>query len=137
MPHVQLEYSSNLEHAVQAERLVGVVHEAVLATGQFPRWGVRTFAKSVEQFRVAEDVGDAAFIQIVVRISPGRDLVTKQAIGRAVFDAICAALDPLFAQCRLGCQVEVQEFDPAVSHSRFELGTHTTASCSAPSSIPA
>lgn len=127
MPHVQIDYSSNLEPIVHAERLVGLVHEAVLATGRFPRWGVRTFARSVEQFRVAEDVEDAAFIQVVVRISPGRDLATKQAIGQAVFDAICAPLQPLFAQRRLGCQVEVQEFDPALSHSRFELGTRSAA----------
>lgn len=127
MPHVRIDYSSNLDRIVQAERLVGLVHEAVLATGHFPRWGVRTFARSVEQFRVAEDVEDAAFIQVVVRISPGRDLATRQAIGRAVFDTLCVPLQPLFAQRRLGCQVEVQEFDPALSHSRFELGTRSAA----------
>lgn len=128
MPHVQFDYSSNLERVVRAERLVEVVHQAVLATGQFPRWGVRTFARAVDRFCVAEEVEDAAFVQIVVRISPGRDVATRQAIARNVFDAVCAPLQPLFAQRRLGCQVEVQEFDPAVSHSRFELGKRTAAS---------
>lgn len=122
MPHVQLEYSSNLQEAVEAHRLVEVVHQAILRTEQFPRWGVRTFARAVERFCVAEDVADAAFIQIVVRISPGRDLASRQAIGRSVFDAVCGPLQHLFAQRRLGCQVEVQEFDPKLSQSRFELG---------------
>lgn len=122
MPHVQIECTANLEEAVQDQRLLELVHQAVLGTGHFPRWGVRTFARAVERFCVAEDVADAAFIQVVVRISPGRDLVTRQAIGRSIFEAVCAPLQQLFAQRRLGIQVEVQEFDPALSHSRFELG---------------
>jgi 5-carboxymethyl-2-hydroxymuconate isomerase len=127
MPHIDVVYSSNLDEIVQVERLVEIVHDAVLSTGQFPRWGVRTFARAVQQFRVAEEVEDAAFIQVVMRISPGRDLATRQAVGRAVFDALCAPLQTLFAQRRLGCQVEVQEFDPAFSHSRFEIGTRSVA----------
>lgn len=131
MPHVQFDYSSNLERVVQAERLVEAVHQAVLATGQFPRWGVRTFARAVDRFCVAENVEEAAFVQIVVRISPGRDVATRQAIGRSVFDAVCAPLQPLYAQGRLGCHVEVQEFDPVVTHSRFELGERTATEVSA------
>lgn len=121
MPHIDIEYSSNLQQVVDSTRMVDVIHQAALATGAFPRWGVRTFAKAIERFRIGECEVDNGLIRIIVRISPGRDLAVKQAIARSLFDAACGMLEPLYCEKRVGCQLEIQEFEAALSLARYQL----------------
>lgn len=121
MPHIDIEYSSNLEQMIDASRLLDIVHQAALGTGAFPRWGVRTFAKAIERFRIGEGEKDIGFIRIIVRVSPGRDLGTRQTIARSLFDAMCEPLEPWFARHRLGCQLEIQEFETEMSLNRYKL----------------
>lgn len=121
MPHIDIEYSSNLQQEVDGARLVDVVHQAALDCGAFPRWGVRTFAKAVERFRIGEGEKASGFIRIIVRISPGRDLKTRHAITHSLFEAVCKPLEPLFAQDHLGCQLEIQEFEAEMSLSQYKL----------------
>lgn len=123
MPHIDIEYSSNLEQAVDAARLLDVVHQTALDSGAFPRWGVRTFAKAIERFRIGEGESGNGFVRIIVRISPGRDLATRQTIARALFDVVCEQLRDWFEEHRLGCQLEIQEFEAQESLSKFTLGT--------------
>lgn len=122
MPHIDIEYSSNLEQVVDAARLLDVVHQTTLDSGAFPRWGVRTFAKVVERFRIGEGERDSGFIRIIVRISPGRDLATRQTLARTLFEAVCGPLEQLFEAHRLGFQLEIQEFEAAMSLSQYQLG---------------
>lgn len=121
MPHIDIEYSSNLEQVVDAPRLLDVLHQAALDTGAFPAWGVRTFAKAVERFRIGKGEKENGFIRIIVRISPGRDLGIRKAIACSLFNAACEELKPLFAERRLGCQLEIQEFEAETSLSRYGL----------------
>lgn len=117
MPHIVIDYSANLDEVIASIRLVEVIHQAAIDTRAFPTWGIRTYARATEQFRVAGD--DAAgFIQISIRIAPGRDLPTKQRIARELFDAITKPLEPIFRERRLGCQLEIQEYDPDVTLKR-------------------
>ena len=42
MPHLIVEYSANLEPALDIRGLVEALHEAALETGVFPIGGIRT-----------------------------------------------------------------------------------------------
>jgi 5-carboxymethyl-2-hydroxymuconate isomerase len=115
MPHIQIDYSANLADAVIDGRLVDKVHQAAIDSGIFPVWGIRTFARSLSDYRVGNGQAGNGFVNVSVRIAPGRHLELRQRITQELFGAMLAAMGPLFAQHRLGCQLEVTEFDAAVS----------------------
>ena len=115
MPHILIDYTANLEDAVTRGRLVASVHQAAVNSGIFPVWGIRTFARAVPEYRVGNGEAGNGFVNVTVRIAPGRDLALRQRIKQTLFEAVLQAMDGLFETHRLGCQLEVTEFDPAVT----------------------
>lgn len=115
MPHIQIDYSANLAAAVTDGRLVDRVHQAAVDTGIFPVWGIRTFGRALSDYRVGNGDAGNGFVNITVRIAPGRDLALRQRIRHALFDAVLQAMGPLFDNHRLGCQLEITEFDADIS----------------------
>lgn len=115
MPHIQIDYSASLADAVAQGRLVDRVHQAAIDSGIFPVWGIRTFARAVDDCRVGNGQAGNGFVNLSVRIAPGRSLALRQRIGQLLFGAVLDAMGPLFDKHRLGCQLEVTEFDAALS----------------------
>lgn len=114
MPHIQIDYTANLESTVIEQRLVETVHQAAVDSGIFPVWGIRTFARALTHYRVGNGRADNGFVQVTVRIAPGRDLALRQRITRELFGTVLQAMDALFKNHRLGCQLELTEFDAKV-----------------------
>ena len=115
MPHIQIDYTANLADAVIEARLVDRVHQAAVDSGIFPVWGIRTFAQAMSECRVGNGEAGNGFVNVTVRIAPGRSLTLRQRIRQELFDAMLQAMGPLFEHHRLGCQLEVTEFDAEVS----------------------
>lgn len=115
MPHIQIDYTASLADAVIKGRLVDRVHQAAVDSGIFPVWGIRTFAQAMVEYRVGNGEAGNGFVNITVRIAPGRDLALRQRIRQELFGAMLAAMGPLFDKHRLGCQLEVTEFDADTS----------------------
>ena len=123
MPHILIDYTANLEDAVTRGRLVESIHQAAVNSGIFPVWGIRTFARAVPVYRVGNGEAGNGFVNITVRIAPGRDLALRQRIKQTLFDAVLQAMGGLFETQRLSCQLEVTEFDPAVTVYQNNLAT--------------
>ena len=115
MPHIQIDYTANLAEAVTQGRLVDRVHQAAVDSGIFPVWGIRTFARALNDYRVGNGQAGNGFVNITVRIAPGRNLALRQRITGELFGAMLQAMAPLFENHRLGCQLEVSEFDADVN----------------------
>ena len=86
MPHLNIEYSANLEEAMDVQALVDRIHETALETGIFPLGGVRTRAEPRKYYRIANGDPRAGYIHMVVRIGPGRDVDTRRSAGERVFE---------------------------------------------------
>lgn len=114
MPHIQIDYTANLEEAVSSGRLVDAVHQAAVSSGIFPVWGIRTFARAQSQYRIGNGEAGNGFVNVTVRIAPGRDLALRQRITHELFGALLHIMDERFKNHRLGCQLEITEFDPNV-----------------------
>lgn len=54
-------------------------------------------------------------VAIIIFCSSWSDLALRQRIRQELFGAVLAAMGPLFDKHRLGCQLEVTEFDADVS----------------------
>jgi len=127
MPHVIVEYSSNIRGRIGVEDLVKRVHEAALGTGVFPIGGIRTRAAERSCYRIADGDPDNAFVHVMLRIRHGRDLETRRRAGEEVFREVCACLEPLFESSPLGISLEVQEIDPELSFKKNNLHEYVDA----------
>ena len=88
MPHLQIDYSANLEAEIQERKLVDILHQTAAESGIFPVWGIRTIAQPAVHYRVGHGAPDNGFVQVFVRIGPGRDLALRQCIATLLFDAL-------------------------------------------------
>ncbi len=115
MPHITVEYSANLDAALDVPALLRVVHRAALATRMVPIGGLRTRAERREHFVVADENPANAFVAIQCRVGVGRDDATRAKFARDVFAAVTEHLDPVFKTTPLAISLEVARIDPVGS----------------------
>jgi 5-carboxymethyl-2-hydroxymuconate isomerase len=121
MPHLIVEYSSNLEQVMDIPALLGVVHAAALATGVFPIGGLRTRAERREQYVIADGHADNGFVHVQARIGTGRTAEVRQKAAELIFAALKQATAKAFALSPLGLTLEMVEIDPVGSMKHNNL----------------
>jgi 5-carboxymethyl-2-hydroxymuconate isomerase len=109
MPHLNIEYSANLEQALDIQALVDRIHETALETGIFPLGGVRTRAEPRKHYKIANGDPLAGYIHMMVRIGSGRDVETRRAAGDKIFTALCDFTDELYRSRPLALSFELHE----------------------------
>jgi 5-carboxymethyl-2-hydroxymuconate isomerase len=120
MPHLIVEYSSNLDAAMDIRSLLDAVHAAALETGIFPLGGVRTRAERRDVYKIADGRPEYGFIHVQARIGAGRPPEVRQKAGEHIFACLKDATAPLFALAPVGLTLEFVEMDPVGS---FKLNT--------------
>ena len=115
MPHLIVEYSSNLRDTLDPPAFLARLHEVAVGTGAFPPMSLRSRASERTCFIVADGRPENSFIHITLRVRP-RAEAELRAIGQPVYDAVLAYLEPIFATTPLGLTFEVQEI---ATGSRF------------------
>jgi 5-carboxymethyl-2-hydroxymuconate isomerase len=112
MPHIIIEYSSNLRESLKPERFVEAVHKAAMESGEFaPSALLRTRTSERTCYRVGDGQPNNGFVHIVLRIRPGRDRETKLKLAEGIFSVVCDYLKPIFDSRPLGLTFEIQEID--------------------------
>jgi 5-carboxymethyl-2-hydroxymuconate isomerase len=109
MPHLNIEYSANLEQVLDVQALVDSIHETALETGIFPLGGVRTRAEPRKHYRIANGDPRAGYIHMIVRIGPGRDVETRRGAGERIFSALCDFTDEIYRSRPLALSFELHE----------------------------
>lgn len=117
MPHLIVEYSSNLEdeRRVDIRALVDAVHAAALEAGVFPIGGLRTRAERRDVYRVADGHADNGFVHVQARIGTGRTAEVRQKAAEHLFEAVKRATAKAFETSPLGLTLEIVEIDPVGS----------------------
>jgi 5-carboxymethyl-2-hydroxymuconate isomerase len=121
MPHFTIEYSTNLDAVVDMGEVVEVVRKAAVATGIFPLGGIRVRAVRCEHYAIADGNPDLGFLDMVLRLGEGRDLVTRKKAGEHIFEALSAYLDPVFAQSKFALSFDMQINDKDTSWKRNNI----------------
>jgi 5-carboxymethyl-2-hydroxymuconate isomerase len=121
MPHIWIEYSANLKERVEQAGLLEAIHRAAIATNAFPIGGIRTRARVVADYRIADGHADNGFVHIVARIAAGRDQQTKKYIGESLFAELCQLMHPVYRSGPLGLSLEVQELDAELNFKQNNL----------------
>lgn len=115
MPHLTVEYSSNLDPRVPMRGVIEGIHAAVLANGAFEKGGVRTRAISQDLYVVADGDPDNAFIHVDMRIAPGRSAETKKQVAQSILDVLRDRMKEVMKQYGLAISVEIREIDQTAS----------------------
>lgn len=121
MPHLIVEYSSNIEGQIDLEALLDKLHACALTTGVFPLGGLRVRAHRTDAFRIADKAPDNGFVHVTALIGHGRPLDVQQRAGATLFDALTTHLEPLYARSPLAISLNVQEFHPVLNFKRNNL----------------
>lgn len=115
MPHFTMEYSANLDDAVDFPALCKAVHETILATGLFELGAIRVRALRAEAYAVADLLPQNGFIDMSFRVGRGRSDVEKRETGEAIFATVTRFLAPLFETPHFALTFEIREIDPELS----------------------
>jgi len=121
LPHILIEYSSNLEGRFDIQSLVDRLHDAALETGVFPLGGTRTRAFARDLYRIADGDPENAFVHVMVRIGAGRDHEVRQSVTDRLFEETCDALAEVYQASPLAISFELQEIEPDFSRKKNNL----------------
>lgn len=126
MPHLTIDYSSNMEQRVDMARMCDVLRRAAIATGVLPMAGVRVRAIRATHVSMADGGADHGFVDISLRLRGGRDLATRKAATAQIFDAARDFLQPAMAVHSIALSFETREIDPDLSPKTGTTRDHLT-----------
>ena len=121
MPHFTIEYSANLDTVVDMGEIVELVRNAAVETGIFPLGGIRVRALKCEHYAIADGNPGFSFLDMVLRLGEGRDLIARKKAGEHIFEALSAYLDPVFAQNKFALSFDMQINDKETSWKRNNI----------------
>ncbi|HZP19687.1 MAG TPA: 5-carboxymethyl-2-hydroxymuconate Delta-isomerase [Bauldia sp.] len=111
MPHIIVEYSDNLERAMDIRRLIDDIHQSVVKSGLFDLAAIRTRAMPRSVYRIADGKPENAFIHVIARIRQGRSVEDRKRLGTMVLETAKAAVAKLPSPPPIGFTVEVIEME--------------------------
>lgn len=124
MPHQIIEYSANLGSRIDIDGLVVRLHDTAATIDALPVGGLRTRAVARTHYRVADGHPDNAFINVMLRLAPGRSQEVRKAAGEALFAALCEFLEPTYSTSPLAISCEIQEIDAELRWKQNNLRTY-------------
>lgn len=121
MPHIILEYSANLDDALDMHGLCVALKDTAAATGVFPPAGIRVRAFQAAHVVVADGAPGHSFIDISVRLAAGRTDEAKTRATDAVFKAAEAFTADHMARAPFMLSLELREIDAAFSRKTSSI----------------
>jgi 5-carboxymethyl-2-hydroxymuconate isomerase len=121
MPHILIEYSSNLDGVLDFPRFLTELRDSALSTGVFPLGGIRIRAYRADHYVIADGHPDNSFVHIMLRVGHGRDLATRKQACDVIFAKACERLAALYERIPLGISLEMQEVDPVLTCKKNNL----------------
>ena len=115
MPHIQIDYSANLESRLDMAALCTVMRDAAVATGILPLAGIRVRATACTHVVIADGNPDHAFLDISLRLRGGREAEAKRRATLAIFAAAETFCAEVLATSSLMLSFEMRDIDPDLS----------------------
>ena len=122
MPHCVVEYTDNLGDQADIPGLLKKVAAKLCDSGGvFPKGGVRVRALRLSEYVVADGLADDAFVNLTIKIGPGRPDDFKKAFFGDLFAIVEEHFATLYAQRYLALSLYVEEADEAGSFKRNNI----------------
>lgn len=127
MPHIQIDYSPNLEPEIDMAAFCEALRACAAEIEAFPTAGIRVRASRVDHFAIADGNPGHGFIDISVRLRAGRSPDTKKAATSTLFEAASEFLAPAMASRSLALSLEMRDIDPEFSPKTGTIRDHMGA----------
>ena len=124
MPHLIVEYSENLENALDMGAFCECLRVAACGVETFPNAGVRVRAFSTKHYAIADGNSAHAFIDISVRLRAGRPQDVKEAAVAVLFAAAKDFVAPYMETHPLALSLEMRDIDPTLSPKTGNIRAH-------------
>ena len=115
MPHIQIDYSANLESRLDVAGLCRVLRDAAVATGMLPLAGIRVRALRADHVVIADGNPDHAFLDISIRLRGGRSAQAKADATAQIFAEAEAYCAEVMATSSFMLSLEMRDIDPELS----------------------
>jgi 5-carboxymethyl-2-hydroxymuconate isomerase len=90
MPHCIIEYTRDIEPALDIQKMVNIAFESIEKTGLFNTSAIKSRAIPLDYFKSGLDRDD--FIHVTVKILPGRTSEQKKYLTQSVIDGVSAVV---------------------------------------------
>lgn len=128
MPHFIVEYSGNLEDALDFQAFCEDLRRTAAGIEAFPTPGIRVRAIRVDHYAIADGNPKHGFIDISIRLRGGRPNAVKQDATQRIFDAAHAFIAPVMAERPIALSLEMRDIDPALSPKTGTIRDHLESS---------
>lgn len=115
MPHIQIDYSPNLEDRLDMAGLCRTLRDAAVETQILPLAGLRVRATACSHVVIADGNPDHAFLDISLRLRGGRTAEAKAQATNHIFAAAEAFCADVLASSSLMLSFEMRDIDPDLS----------------------
>jgi 5-carboxymethyl-2-hydroxymuconate isomerase len=127
MPHLTIEYTSNIKAEARIPELLANANQILIAqNGLFPIGGIRSRAIELTDYCIADNQADYAFVHCNLKIGAGRTDADKKRVCDQLFEALKDHFAALFAKRYLALSLELNEFSESGTykhnniHARFK-----------------
>ena len=124
MPHIQIEYSGNIEDGADIAGLCNALRKAAIEVESFPLPGIRVRAIRADHYSIADGNPGHGFIDISLRLRGGRSSDEKMAATSRLFEAAKSHLAPYMADHSLALSFELRDIDPKLSPKTGTIRDH-------------
>jgi 5-carboxymethyl-2-hydroxymuconate isomerase len=124
MPHIQIDYSPNIEDVVDVAALCEAIREAATGIESFPLPGIRVRAIRVDHVAMADGDPKHGFIDMSIRLRAGRsDAVKRDAVDR-LFAVLTEFMAPAMATGSIALSAEIRDIDAGLSPKAGTIRDH-------------
>ena len=124
MPHLTLEYSSNLAPQTDISVLFEEIHGFLSDTAGIRIENCKSRARIADPFFVGTGEANNAFVHLDVRFMEGRTLEVKQQLGEQIKDALVTGFGAKRSAMDIQITVEVRDIERA-NYVKYPQGTLT------------
>ena len=124
MPHIIIDYSANLDGAVDIAALCDHLRRVAGAHEAFPAAGVRVRAIAADHWSIADGNPKHAYVDVSVRLRGGRPADVKTDATQTLFEAARDFLGAYMAENPLALSFEMRDIDPALSPKTGTIRDH-------------
>jgi 5-carboxymethyl-2-hydroxymuconate isomerase len=121
LPHLIVEYSANIEHAIALDDLLDKLHASAIRSGIFPIGGLRVRALRMDRYRIADCHPDNGYVHVTAIVGHGRPLDVRERVGAELFAMLTEHLDGAFRAGPLAISFNMQEFHPQLNFKKNNL----------------
>jgi 5-carboxymethyl-2-hydroxymuconate isomerase len=127
VPHFHIEYSGNLEEAVDISALCETIRAEAARIDTFPMPGIRVRASRVDHYAIADGDPKHGFIDISIRLRGGRPMDVRQDATARIFEAARMFLAPVMETRSIALSLEMRDIDPELSPKTGSTRDHLEA----------